>query len=151
MNTHDFRLIDDYGLLLETFTRLHRRLMGHVAQDAGLDGPELEVLLRVSRSPGSHLQMGELAEQILLTSGGVTRLIDRMETAGLVQRTKYPGDRRVQWIVVTEAGHERLAQALAVHVPDLESYFAGALAPDEYAAFLSTLKKLHDAGVNAER
>lgn len=137
-----YRLIDDYGLFLEAFTRVHRRMIQTVERAAGLDGPELEVLLRVSRSPDQHLTMSALADQILLSSGGVTRLIDRMVQAGLVVRANCPDDRRVQWVTLTGLGQERLSLAIEAHTADLEEHFAGPFSPDEYAAFLSALATL---------
>lgn len=63
-----------------------------------------ELLLRLARSPDQQLTMGEVAEQLAITSGGVTRLVDRVIDAGYVERKPSPTDRRVQWVRLTITG-----------------------------------------------
>ena len=103
------RLRDDeriraFGLLHEAHRRLDRAFNGSLEQSCGISGPFFEVLLRIGRSPGGRLNMTELACQLGLTSGGTTRLVDRVVTAGLVERESCPSDRRVQWVVLSGAG-----------------------------------------------
>jgi DNA-binding MarR family transcriptional regulator len=76
----------------------------------GLSGLDLNALMRLSRSPGRRLRMSELAVQTSLSTSGVTRLIDRLARAELVERELDPGDRRSSYAVLTDAGAARLAQ-----------------------------------------
>jgi len=69
-------------------------------------------------------QFGSLAQQVALTSGGVTRLLDRMIDAGLVRRIPCPTDRRVLFAALTAAGSAKLDEALVVHAADLREVFA---------------------------
>ncbi len=86
--------------------------------------------------------MSELASQLGLTSGGTTRLVDRVVTAGLVARESCPSDRRVQWVVLSPAGERKLDEALAVHLQDLQREVFDRLEPDELAALERALDKL---------
>jgi MarR family 2-MHQ and catechol resistance regulon transcriptional repressor len=140
------RLDDDritaYGLLLEANRRLSRMFEHSAETRSGISAIELEVLLRVGRSPDGRLRMTELALQLGLTSGGVTRLVDRVTADGLVERTACPSDRRVQWVVLTPAGQRKLGEALDVHLDELQREFVDRLTPDEMDALTSALRKL---------
>ena len=72
------------GLLAETWTGFAARITAQLAEH-GLDGAEFEVLLRLGRSPGGLLRMGDLAAQTSLTSSGITRLVDRLVATGSVR------------------------------------------------------------------
>ena len=121
----DDALVTTFGRLLEVHGSLGRRLGSSLEQQAGIPSAWFEVLLRVSRAERGLVSMGALAEQIALTSGGVTKLIDRMIDAGLVQRVPCPTDRRVAFASLTRRGERVLEQALHVHVADLRQAFAG--------------------------
>jgi DNA-binding MarR family transcriptional regulator len=83
--------------------------------------------------------MGALAQQVALTTGGITRLVDRLIGAGLIQRVPCPTDRRVSFAALTEQGHAKLDEAATVHAANLRQAFAGLTADD-----LRTLDDLLD-------
>ena len=118
-------LVTTFGRLLEATHALQARLGPDLEAATGLDLTWLEVLLRLSRSPEGVLTMGELSRQIALTSGGVTRLVDRMTAAGLVERVPCASDRRVLYASITDAGRAALAPAIAQHEQGLRTIFAG--------------------------
>ena len=139
-------LVTTFGRLLEATHVLQARLGPELEAASGLDLTWLEVLLRLSRSPEGLLTMGELSRQIALTSGGVTRLVDRMTAAGLVERRPCASDRRVLYAASTDAGRDLLAPALARHQDGLRAAFAG-WSDDEVArldALLDRLRTLPD-------
>ena len=68
--------------------------------------------------------MGALAEEVALTTGGITRLLDRMIGAGLVERRPCPTDRRVAFAALTPAGRTKIEEAAAIHAADLQEIFA---------------------------
>jgi DNA-binding MarR family transcriptional regulator len=138
----DDERIRGFGLLHEAHRRLDRALNCSLEQTCGISGPFFEVLLRVGRSPGGRLNMSELAEQLGLTSGGTTRLVDRMVAADLVQRESCPSDRRVQWVVLSNAGERKLDEALEIHLQDLQRELFDRLEPGEVAALERILDKL---------
>lgn len=126
----DDSLITTFGRLLEATSSLERRLGRSLEAECGLPLAWFEVLLRISRAEGTQLSMGALAEQVALTTGGVTRLLDRMIAAGLVERRPCPSDRRVSFAGLTSAGAEKIERAAAVHARDLREIFAQYTAED---------------------
>ena len=121
----DDALITTFGRLVEAHSHLNRQLGRSLEQQAGVPHAWFEVLLRVGRAEGGQMSMGGLAQQIALTSGGVTKLIDRMIDAGLVQRVPCPTDRRVSFAALTRSGREALERAVQVHATDLRRAFSG--------------------------
>src|SRR5512132_2263054 len=103
------------GLLAETFVGLAARIEDDLARH-GVGGVEFEVLIRLARSPERRLRMSDLTAQTALTSSGVTRLVDRLEKAGLVERKACADDRRIVWTTLTDAGADLLERALPGHV-----------------------------------
>jgi len=121
----DDPLITTFGRLVEATHGLERRFGAEVAESVDIPFTWFEVLLRLSRSDASRLSMGELSRQLALTSGGVTRVIDRMTDAGLVDRLAGTDDRRVQYAVVTRRGQALMRRAVVQHVASLHDVFAG--------------------------
>ena len=126
----DDPLVTTFGRLLEATHRLEDRLGRDLAATDDLPVTWFEVLLRLSRSIDGRLTMGELSDQLTLTTGGVTRLIDRMTDAGHVERQPCPTDRRVLYAAITPAGRAALAPALRSHTRALREVFAGFSATD---------------------
>lgn len=134
-----------WGLLLEVQAELQRRFDGNIAKVTGLSGIWFEVLLRIASSPGRQLRPTELASMTSFSSGGTTKLIDRIEQAGLVERRPDPSDRRATLIAITDAGLAALRDGLAVHVPDLHRHFLGNLTPNQTRDLENTLRSLRTA------
>jgi DNA-binding MarR family transcriptional regulator len=118
----DHPLVTTFGRLVEAYSALEQQLGASLEHEAGIAHTWFEALLRIARSPDG-LTMSALAGQIALTSGGVTRLIDRMITAGLVRRDPCPTDRRISYAVLTPAGRQKLEDAAAIHVRNLQRAF----------------------------
>jgi MarR family transcriptional regulator, 2-MHQ and catechol-resistance regulon repressor len=121
----DEALISTFGRLLEAQSTLVRQLGRSLEQQAGLPHTWFEVLLRIGRSDGGQISMSALAQQVALTSGGITRLVDRMIDAGLVRRVPCPTDRRVSFAALTEQGQQALSRAVTLHAEDLRRVFDG--------------------------
>ncbi len=132
-STLDDPVLATFGRLLEAAHRLERRLGADLEDRAGMGLTWFEVLLRLSRSPRGRLTMGELSGQLVLTSGGVTRLIDRMVAEGDVERSRSDDDRRVQYARLTPSGRTALRAAARVHAEGLHDAFAGLSAADRRA------------------
>ncbi|WP_280479582.1 MarR family winged helix-turn-helix transcriptional regulator [Nocardia asiatica] len=110
----------------------------------GLSGLDLNALMRLSRSPGRRLRMSELAVQTTLSTSGVTRLVDRLARAGLVERELDPEDRRGAHAVLTEAGAARLAQVLPDYLAAVDRWFVGLLTASQLAALSEALRIVRD-------
>jgi DNA-binding MarR family transcriptional regulator len=98
-----------------------------------------DVLARLADAGPAGLRMQELEELALFTRGGLTRLVDRIEAAGLVQREPVPGDRRGVRVVLTADGRQRYAAALARHAEVIELAFGQRLTPAQHRAIADAL------------
>jgi DNA-binding MarR family transcriptional regulator len=90
------------------------------------------------------VRMNELASRILASKSGLTRVIDRMEEAGLVERQRPSEDRRAIEIVMTKAGVEALQAARVVHRRGIYEHFAKHLDDDDFDALLDALEPVHN-------
>lgn len=133
-------VVHEFGELLGAASVLERIAGRELERRCGIRHAVFEVLLRLSRD-GSR-SMGGLAGELILTSGGMTRIIDRMEEAGLVGREPSPGDRRRQLVALTPAGRAKLDEALRVHAETLREHFAGPLAEEQRRALVDALRTL---------
>lgn len=132
------------GLLMETVGGLHARFAAQYAEH-DLDPVEFEVLVRLARSPGRALRMSDLAAQTLLTSSGITRVVDRLERDKLVERRACPTDRRGSFAAITRAGLSRLDAVLPGHLELVQRWFTGQLSDGQLDAFLDALRIVRDA------
>jgi MarR family 2-MHQ and catechol resistance regulon transcriptional repressor len=137
-------LITTFGRLLEAYTRLERGLGADLETRCGIPHSWFEVLLRLARSDDGQLSMGALAEQVALTSGGVTRLVDRIEAAGYVERRASRADRRVAYTALTAEGRLKLEEASKVHAGNLREVFAS-FGPRDLARLDTLLDRLRGA------
>jgi DNA-binding MarR family transcriptional regulator len=110
---------------------------------AGITLSQYDVLLRLAEASGGRLTMSELAGAVLYSTGGLTRLFDRMRQGGLVRREPSEEDRRVIYAVLTDAGADRLRAASAVHLDGVRRHFGALLADGEAGAVAAFLGRLH--------
>ncbi len=89
--------------------------------------------------------MTQLADMMLFSSGGFTKLADRMERAGLIRRVPCPGDRRSLLATLTPEGRRILDRALAVHVPGIQRHLVDHLSPDQRRQLEQILRTLRAA------
>ena len=143
----DEALITTFGRLIEVQSALEQRLGRALEQQAGIPHSWFEVLLRISRSDGGQVSMGTLAQQVALTTGGITRLIDRMIAARLVQRVPCPTDRRVSYAALTQEGRATLGKAAKGHATNLRQVFAG-FTTDDLRTFDDLLDRLRGARIS---
>jgi DNA-binding MarR family transcriptional regulator len=100
------------------------------------------VLLNLSKAPGGRVRMQELAESVLLSFSGMTRLFDRMAAAGLVKRAPCAQDKRGTFAVITPDGRRAFKRAAPVHLRGVQEHFARHLTDEEVAAMESALGKI---------
>ena len=142
----DDQRITAFGLMVEANRRLLRAIEASLREHHDLTAITFEALLRLGRSPEFHLSMSELADQMVLTSGGVTRLVDRLTDDGFAERVACPTDRRVQWARLTEAGLAKITDALGTHLSDLDELFASRVSNEELAVLTGIMERLRDEG-----
>lgn len=134
-----------FALLLETNARLSRSFALRLEESCDMPLAWFEVLLQLRREPEGRLKMNQVADAIVHSTGGTTRLIDRLEEAGLVERQLCPSDRRAIHVAITEQGNLRLDDALRVHVDYLDEHVSSRLSCDERAELASLLRKLNES------
>ncbi|HKY13558.1 MAG TPA: MarR family transcriptional regulator [Microthrixaceae bacterium] len=133
-----------WGLFLEAFHGLEDGLLADLDGVFSYPPAFFEVLLRVARTPGHAVPMTQLANMVLFSSGGFTKLADRMEAAGLIERVPCPTDRRKLLATITPEGERVLEKALKVHVPSIDRRLVEPLTVEERAQLESILRKLRD-------
>jgi DNA-binding MarR family transcriptional regulator len=101
--------------LLRAHAALTRRLNARLTVEHGLTINDFEVLMRLASAPDRRMRRVDLAQEVVLTASGVTRLLDGLEGSGFVERDSCPGDRRVVYAVLTDAGLDKLSAAATSH------------------------------------
>jgi MarR family transcriptional regulator, 2-MHQ and catechol-resistance regulon repressor len=137
-------LITLTGLLIEAEWALMKRISATL-RSLGMAIDAFEVLLRLSRSPRGRLRMSELSKQLTITTGGATRMMDRLERDGLVRRVPSTSDRRVVYAEVTDTGRAELNRVIGPHLDDLIDVFTVRLSPEKVGDLERGLRALRDA------
>jgi DNA-binding MarR family transcriptional regulator len=140
---HDERLTLA-GLFMESHAGLVATLERRLEAECGLTNQWFEVLLRLARSPEGRLRMSDLTAQVTLSPSGLTRVVDRLEAAGLVTRETCPTDRRGYNAVLTKEGKARIERAVPIHLSHLDEVFTGVLSEKERAQLEGALRKVRD-------
>ena len=134
------------GLIVRTHRRLTDTLGRELEQSVGIPLVFFDVLIHVAAAPEARLTMSRLSADVALTTGGVTRLVDRMADAGLVERQNCPSDRRSVYVVMTQKGQAVLDQAVASHIEGIDRHLMAHLEDPDRAALADALTKVLDAG-----
>ncbi len=124
----------DWRALLQAHALLVRRLDEELRAEHDLSLAEYETLLHLAGSPDGQLRMNSLADQVLLSRSGITRLVDRLESTGLVRRQQCATDHRGSWAVLTVAGLEQLRSASRTHLRGIDEHFMRVIEPGDLAA-----------------
>lgn len=132
------------GLFFEAHAGLSATLAQRLEEETGLPPTWFDVLLRLGRSHGHMLRMTDLAEQTTLSPSGLTRVVDKLESEGLVRRKSCPSDRRGQNAVLTARGLKRLEAAVPKHVEHLDAALLNLLDPSDRELLERVLRKIRD-------
>jgi DNA-binding MarR family transcriptional regulator len=130
------------------FLRAHAGVVAQLERDllAAHDLPlaHYDVLVQLSEAPQRALRMTELAQSVLLSRSGLTRLVDRLEREGLVRREACPSDARGTLAVLTDAGADRLRAAWPTHLAGVVDRVVGRFTEDELVLLGDLLGRLLD-------
>jgi len=137
------RLLDKAELgawrgLLRVHSRLTKALDADLVREHGIPLSEYEVLLFLADAPDGRMRMSELADGVLLSRSGLTRLVDRMERDGLLQRERSEDDARGFNAIITDSGRELFQRARRTHLDGVRELFLDHLSGQE----LRTLAEL---------
>jgi DNA-binding MarR family transcriptional regulator len=129
-----------------SFLRAHatvtHRLEAELVAEHDLPLASYDVLVQLSEAPSAALRMTELAERVLLSRSGLTRLVDRLERDGLVTRRACPDDARGTLAVLTDAGLDRLRAAWPTHLRGVSEHVTSKLSPQELVVLEELLGRL---------
>jgi DNA-binding MarR family transcriptional regulator len=129
-----------------SFIRAHaaitRQLNADLLGGHGLTLSDYEVLLRLSWAEGGMMRRVDLAESVLLTASGITRLLDGLERAGYVEKAACKSDARVSYAKLTDAGRSKLHEAGKTHLAGIEELFTGRFDEDDLERLADLLSRL---------
>jgi DNA-binding MarR family transcriptional regulator len=136
--------------LLRAHAALTRALNADLASQHGLTINDYEVLLHLARAEGRQLRRVDLADRLILTASGITRLLDGLERAGYVEKGRCESDARVTYAVLTKAGLDKLREASDTHVEGIRAAFEQRYSVEELATLADLLARLPVVGSQAE-
>jgi DNA-binding MarR family transcriptional regulator len=130
--------------MLRAQVQISRRLQADLMTHHDLALGAFDVLVRLGESPGGRLRMNDLADRVLLSRSGLTRLVDRMQREGLVERVTCDSDARGLYAVLSSKGRQRLTEATPTYCEAVREHILGRLDEDERHTFAGILGKLGD-------
>jgi DNA-binding MarR family transcriptional regulator len=120
-----------------------RALDTELEQAHNLPLTHYDVLIHLRSAPGRRLRMAELADSVLLSRSGVTRLVDRLEREGLLERDICSSDGRGCFAVLTDRGEELVARARPTHLAGVRRRFLSHFSEDELAVMAEGWNRVH--------
>ena len=136
-----------WKMFLRAHASLFRTLEIEMQSGHGISMKELDVLVQLSLAENQRMTHTRLSERLLLTGGGVTRLVDRMAKNGLVKRRASRKDRRTSNVVITEKGQELLEAATPDGIDGVEQHFTSHLRDEEIPTIRGFLARVLDEDV----
>ncbi|MGH2988144.1 MAG: MarR family winged helix-turn-helix transcriptional regulator [Solirubrobacterales bacterium] len=128
--------------LLAAHATLITRLDAELEREHGLPLTSYEVLLYLAHAEGGHLRMGELADRLLLSRSGITRLVDRLQRQGMIERERCEDDGRGFNAVLTPKGRHKLDAARPAHLGGVRRHFLAQLEPGELDSLAAIWRRL---------
>jgi DNA-binding MarR family transcriptional regulator len=141
--------LDAWRSFLQSHAAIVRELDASLQAEHGMTTRDYEVLLYLAQAEDRRLPMSALSERTMLTRSGITRLIDGLVGAGLIERVSCPSDARISYARLTDAGYDKLRQAGCTHVASIQRLFLAHFSPEELsslAGFLTRLPGAHRGG-----
>jgi DNA-binding MarR family transcriptional regulator len=126
--------------LLHAHHDVTRRLDGELRAEHDISLDAYDVLLRLERTPERELRMTELAERVMIPPSTLTRRVDRLVDAGLVERRRADEDSRVMLARLTDSGRRLLVRAARTHLRGIRQHYTGRLSDDQLASVAEALE-----------
>ena len=135
---------------LRGHSTLTRELNAQLVAEHGLTLNDYEVLLHLSHADDGRLRRVDLAERVILTASGITRLLEGLERAGLVRKENCASDARVTYAKITPDGKAKLREAAKTHLRGLDELFVGRYSESELTTLADLLSRLPLTGKPTE-
>jgi DNA-binding MarR family transcriptional regulator len=132
------------GHLLGAHATLTRELSARLVEEHGLTMSEYEVLFLLSREPEHSMRRIDLSREVRLSPSGITRMLDRLEATGLVEKGRCTQDARVTYAVLTDAGTKKLHECAPAHYEAIERLIGERLSDGEVESLSNLLGRLSD-------
>jgi DNA-binding MarR family transcriptional regulator len=143
------RLSEQYLKVWRAFLKAHATVVDRIDHDLAaaerLPLSSYDVLIELYEAPEHRLRMHELAQRVVLSRSGLTRLVDRLEAEGFLTRDRCKTDRRGAYAVITEQGIAAMRQAWPIYARGISQYFAQWLTPEEAQVLGSALERIEQA------
>jgi DNA-binding MarR family transcriptional regulator len=138
--------LESWVSFLRTHAAITRQLNADLLAQHGLTLNDYEVLLHLSHSEHGMMRRVDLAESVLLTASGITRLLDGLERAGFVEKKACAKDARVSYAKLTDVGRDKLRAASTTHRTGIDDLFIGRFSADERETLAELLGRLPMTG-----
>ncbi|NUR78362.1 MAG: winged helix-turn-helix transcriptional regulator [Thermoleophilia bacterium] len=140
------RNLESWIYFLRSHSAITRELSAQLQREHGLTLNDYEVLLNLKHAEGGMMRRVDLAESVVLTASGITRLLDGLERAGLVCKETCSSDARVSYAKLTDEGAAKLREAAGTHLRGVEELFLGRYSGSELATLAELLSRLPVTG-----
>jgi DNA-binding MarR family transcriptional regulator len=134
---------------LRSHSAITRELSAQLQREHGLTLNDYEVLLHLSHAEGGMMRRVDLAQTVLLTASGITRLLEGLERGGFVCKETCSSDARVSYAKLTEEGAQKLSDAAITHLRGIDELFLGRYSDAELATLAELLSRLPVTGVSS--
>jgi DNA-binding MarR family transcriptional regulator len=136
--------LDAWRGFLRTYTTLVRELDDQLTERHGLPLSSYDVLVQLDEAPEGRLRMSALADAVLLSRSGLSRLVTRLERQGLIERAECENDARGSFAAITDQGRERLNEARVTHRAGVRERFFDRLGEREQRQLAKAWGRLLD-------
>ena len=140
------RQLESWIAFLRSHAAITRELSAQLQREHGLTLNDYEVLLHLSKAEGGRMRRVDLAEQVLLTASGITRLLEGLERSGYVCKETCASDARVSYAKLTDEGLAKLRVAGVTHLRGIDELFTGRYSGSELATLAELLSRLPVTG-----
>ena len=141
--------LESWVSFLRAHAAITRELSAQLQREHGLTLNDYEVLLHLAHAEGERLRRVDLAERVVLTASGITRLLEGLERSGFVKKEHCASDARVSYAKLTDAGKAKLRSAGATHLRGIDELFVGRYSGSELATLAELLSRLPMTGSEA--
>ena len=140
------RTLESWVSFLRSHAAVTRELSARLQREHGLTLNDYEVLLHLVHAEGGRLRRVDLAQSVLLTASGITRLLEGLEQAGYVCKEHCSDDARVTYAKITDEGRAKQKAAGATHLVDIDELFLSRYSGSELASLAELLSRLPVTG-----
>jgi DNA-binding MarR family transcriptional regulator len=140
------RRLESWVSFLQSHAAITRELSAQLQHEHGLTLSDYEVLLRLKNAEGGMMRRVDLAEQVLLTASGITRLLEGLERAGYVRKETCASDARVSYAKITDEGLAKFTAAAVTHLRGIDELFLSRYSGSELATLAELLGRLPVTG-----